>query len=118
MQPRYLVLDEPTSMLDPEGRRDVSQVVERLGESGRGILLITHDLAEVAKADRAVVLDRGMIAFAGSVDALIRRPEVLEACGLETPPMARLAARLRELGITKAAAGLPDPEGLVDALCR
>ena len=118
MQPRYLVLDEPTSMLDPEGRRDVSQVVERLGESGRGILLITHDLAEVAKADRAVVLDRGTIAFAGSVDELIRRPEVLEACGLETPPMARLAARLRELGIAEAAAGLPDPEGLVDALCR
>lgn len=117
MQPRYLVLDEPTSMLDPEGRRDVAAIIEALGESGRGILLVTHDLAEAARADRAVVLDRGAIVFAGAIGELTARTELLDECGLEVPPFAVLAARLRELG-QDTGVGIPDPEGLVDSLCR
>jgi len=116
MQPEYLVLDEPTSMLDPEGRRDVAAVIERLGRSGRGIMLVTHDLAEAARADRAVVLDGGAIVFSGPADELAARTELLGECGLEVPPFAVLAARLRELGVS-IAPGLPDPEGLVGALC-
>jgi len=117
MQPEYLVLDEPTSMLDPEGRRDVAAVIERLGRSGRGILLVTHDLAEAARADRVVVLDHGAIVFSGPVDVLAEQAELLGECGLEVPPFALLTAHLRELGITLAP-GLPEPEDLVDALCR
>jgi len=117
MQPEYLVLDEPTSMLDPEGRRDVAAVIERLGRSGRGILLVTHDLAEAARADRVVVLDHGVIVFSGPADVLAEQTELLGECGLEVPPFALLTAHLRELGITLAP-GLPEPEGLVDALCR
>jgi energy-coupling factor transporter ATPase len=116
MQPHYLVLDEPASMLDPEGRRDVAAVLERLGDSGKGILLVTHDLAEAARADRAVVLDRGAIVFAGTVAELAVRGELLEECGLEVPPIAVLAARLFELGVVTAT-GVPDPETVAEALC-
>lgn len=117
MEPHYLVLDEPTSMLDPEGRRDVAEIIARLGHSGRGILLVTHDLTEAARADRTVVLDRGEIVFSGSVHELMQRADLLGEWGLEVPPFAVFAARLRELGVVLAP-GLPDPEGLVDALCR
>ena len=117
MEPEYLVLDEPTSMLDPEGRRDVAALIARLGGSGKGILLVTHDLVEAARADRAVVLDHGAVVFCGSTDDLVLRTELLGECGLEVPPFAVFSARLRELGV-HVAPGLSDPEGLVDALCR
>ena len=117
MQPMYLVLDEPTSMLDPEGRRDVAAVIEGLGRSGKGILLVTHDLTEAARADRTVVLDHGAVVYSGTAEELAERTDVLGACGLEVPPFAVFAKRLRELGVD-VAAGLPDPEGLVDQLCR
>ena len=117
MQPEYLVLDEPTSMLDPEGRRDVAAVIERLGCLGKGILLVTHDLAEAVRADRVVVLDHGAIVYSGGAAQLTECAELLSACGLEIPPFALLTARLRELGVSFAP-GLPDPEGLADSLCR
>jgi energy-coupling factor transport system ATP-binding protein len=117
MQPAYLVLDEPTSMLDPEGRRDVAAVIERLGRSGRGILLVTHDLGEATHADRTVILDRGAIVHSGPANELAERTELLCECGLEAPPLAVLTAHLRALGVNLAP-GLPDPEGLVNALCR
>jgi energy-coupling factor transport system ATP-binding protein len=117
MQSCYLVLDEPTSMLDPEGRRDVAAIVSRLGSSDRGILLVTHDMAEAALADRVVVLDSGRIVYSGSAEELTRRTELLGECGLELPPLAVLTARLRELGV-RVPSGLPDPDELVVALCR
>jgi ABC-type multidrug transport system ATPase subunit len=117
MEPAYLVLDEPTSMLDPEGRRDVAQVIERLGSSGKGILLVTHDLAEAARADRVVVLDRGALVFAGSAEELATRTELLSDCGLEIPPFTLLTEQLRRRGLV-VPSGVSDPEGLVDALCR
>ncbi len=117
MEPEYLVLDEPTSMLDPEGRRDVASVIERLGGSGKGILLITHDLAEAARADRVVVLDRGSVLYSGTASLLLERGELLTACGLETPPLVLLTAHLRSLGV-EMGSGLVEPAALADALCR
>lgn len=115
MQPTYLVLDEPTSMLDPEGRGDVLAIVARLRAQGRGILHITHDLADVAMASRVVVLDGGVVAFEGSVQGLFRRPELLASCGLELPQAAILAAELGRLG-APVVAGAIAPEALVEAL--
>lgn len=115
MQPTYLILDEPTSMLDPEGRADVLAIVARLRAAGRGILHVTHDLADVATADRVVVLDAGVVAFDGSLETLFSRPGLLESCGLELPPVARLAAELRKLG-APVSAGTSVPEALVEAL--
>jgi len=115
MEPAYLVLDEPTSMLDPQGRTDVLAVIERLRASGRGILHVTHDLAEVVEAAKVVVLRDGEIAFSGAPQDLFLRPELLESCGLEVPPVVALVARLRALGVP-VAHGISDPASLIEAL--
>lgn len=115
MQPSYLVLDEPTSMLDPAGRADVLGIVDRLRAAGHGILHITHDLADVAAADRAVVLDGGRVAFDGTPRSLFEQPELLASCGLELPPAARLASELRGLG-APVPAGVIAPELIAEAL--
>ena len=98
MRPGYLVLDEPTSMLDPEGRADVLAIVAQLLVAGHGILHITHDLAEVASADRALVLSSGRVAFEGTPMELFGLQQLLTECGLELPSALRLADALRTLG--------------------
>lgn len=114
----YLVLDEPTSMLDPAGRREVTAVVEALRDAGHGVLLITHDLAEAASAQRVMVLDAGAVAFTGPIDELIGlADERLEEWGLELPPAARLARALRERG-REIPVGAMDPRDIAEALCR
>ncbi len=115
MRSRYIVLDEPASMLDPDGRSDVLAIVAALRAAGHGILHITHDLADVADADAVVVLHGRSVAFLGSVKELFARPKLLARCGLELPPIARLAAELRLLG-APLDAGVASPEGLVEAL--
>jgi energy-coupling factor transporter ATPase len=117
MLPTYLVLDEPTSMLDPEGRAGVLGIVARLRTEGHGILHITHDLADVAEADRTVVLDTGRVVFDGSPADLFARPDLLGSCGLELPPAAVLAQELRRLGASVPAATIA-PEALVEAVWR
>lgn len=98
MRPAYLVLDEPASMLDPAGRAEVLAIVERLRAQGAGILHVTHDLADVMRADRAIVLDCGRVAFEGRIAELLGEGELLAACGLELPEISRLTAALREGG--------------------
>jgi energy-coupling factor transporter ATPase len=116
MQPAYLVLDEPTSMLDPDARNEVLAIVARLRAGGTGILHVTHDLADVLTADRVLVLERGSIAFEGSMTQLLARPDLLSRCGLEMPPISQLAAHLAERGVSVADAATP--EALVGSLCR
>ena len=115
MRSRYLVLDEPTSMLDPEGRNDVLEVIAALRSAGHGILHITHDLADVAAADSTIVLRSGEVAFAGTPSELFARPELLGECGLELPPIARLARALRALG-APLEIGLATPTAIAEAL--
>lgn len=99
MRPDFLALDEPTSMLDPEGRRDVLAIIETLKLAGHGILHVTHDLSDVLQADNAVVLDRGRVAFDGDVADLLGDEELLLACGLERPPLVRMISAMRARGI-------------------
>jgi len=115
MRPAYLVLDEPTSMLDPRGRAEVLAIVARLHASGTGILHVTHDLGAVLDADEAFVLDGGQVAFSGTLPELVGGPERLAEWGLELPPMGRLASRLSELGAPVGDA-IHDPESLAVAL--
>ncbi len=98
MHPAYLVLDEPTSMLDPQGRADVLAIIKSLTGRDRGVLHITHDLAEVAGAESAIVLDRGHVVFQGDPLELLGEGRLLSRCGLELPPLARMAIELRRLG--------------------
>lgn len=99
LDPAYLVFDEPTAMLDPAGRADVLALIERLRRDGHGIVHITHSLADVASADRAVVLSAGSVVFDGAPLDLLGDPHRLETWGLELPPLDRMLAELRELGV-------------------
>lgn len=115
MEPRYLVLDEPTSMLDPHGRREVLSVVRALKTKGHGILLVTHDLAEAGRADRVVVLDRGSVVFEGLPAGLLARGD-LARWGLERPPVSVLVEALRANGADIGPATV-DPAAIAGALC-
>ncbi|MDZ4655773.1 MAG: energy-coupling factor transporter ATPase [Coriobacteriia bacterium] len=115
MEPDYLVFDEPTAMLDPRGRADVLAVMQRLRSEGRGILHITHDLDDAARADRVLALDAGSLAFEGSPEELFGHVELLDDLGLELPPLAAAAAYLRAAGHAVPAA-VADALELVEAL--
>lgn len=107
LDPVYLVLDEPTAMLDPSGRADVLSVLDKLRADGHGIVHVTHHLADVASADRVLALLGGEIAFLGTPEALFKRDDLFTGLGLSLPPVAELVSHLRSRG-------LPVP---VTALC-
>lgn len=99
IEPQVLVLDEPTSMLDPAGRREVLSELARLKQSGKTVVLVTHDMTEAVAADRIVVLEQGKTAFVGSPRECFSRVDWLREIGLEIPPPAELARSLRERGL-------------------
>lgn len=115
MLPRYLVLDEPTAMIDAQGRADVASVLERVRRSGHAVLLITHDLSEAAGADEVLVLHRGSVVFRGTVEALVADAGRLTTWGLELPPAARLGGSLRGFGVPVPATAF-DPVAIAEAL--
>jgi energy-coupling factor transporter ATPase len=94
MQPRYLVLDEATAMLDPSGRRAVLSLLAELKAQGLAILLITHFMNEAALTERAVVLRAGQVAFDGTPRTLFARTDELAGLHLSPTPLAELAAAL------------------------
>lgn len=118
MRPRYVIMDEPASMLDGRGREEVARLARGLADAGHGVAVITHDLGVLGIADRVAVLDAGELALSGGpVDLLAVEPAQLDAWGLELPPLAVLAAELRGAGVP-ALAWPEGPEGLVASLCR
>ena len=116
MQPRCIILDEPTAMLDPKGRSLVMGVIERLNrEKGITIVLITHFMEEAARADRIVILSEGMVAENGSPKEVFSKKERMISLGLEVPPVTDLTLRLIDNGIDLRK-DIIKPEELVDAL--
>jgi len=99
LAPAYLVLDEPTAMLDLQGRSDVLEVLAALRDQGTGILHITHHLADASTADRVLVLDAGSVAYDGPPGSLFEDTGLLARCGLALPPVGELAAALRDAGV-------------------
>ncbi|HOB12286.1 MAG TPA: ATP-binding cassette domain-containing protein [Syntrophomonadaceae bacterium] len=100
MQPRYLILDEATSMLDPEGRGQVMQVLARLRqESNLGILLITQNLDEAQMADRVDIMQQGKIVANFCFRELAASPHLLRQYNLEEPPLFHLASVLKSQGL-------------------
>ncbi len=100
MQPRVVVLDEPTAMLDPVGRREVISTITRLcRETGMTVILITHNMDEVINADRLIVMSSGRIIGDGEPTQVFSHVEELKAEGLAVPETTELLWRLRRDGL-------------------
>ncbi len=100
MDPECIVLDEPTSMLDPRGRKEVMDTLLKLkNEKGMTVVLITHFMDEAALADRLIVMDRGKIVADGTPKQVFSDPERIASAGLELTYPAMLAMALKEKGI-------------------
>lgn len=99
IEPKCIVLDEPTAMLDPRGRRDVIDTVKQLNkEKGITVILITHHMEEAAQADRVVVLSGGRIAADGTPEAVFAQVELLHGIGLAAPETVELCWELNQRG--------------------
>ena len=100
MHPHCIILDEPTAMLDPSGRREVLAAAHRLhDEEGITIILITHYMEEVIGADHIFVMDRGKVAMQGTPREIFAQVEQLQALGLTVPQVTLLGHMLREQGL-------------------
>ena len=99
MEPRCIVLDEPTAMLDPRGRREVIDTIGRLNrEKGITVVLITHHMDEAAKADWVVVLNKGKVAADGTPQQVFAQVELLHSLGLASPETVELCWELNKQG--------------------
>lgn len=117
MRPNYLVLDEPTSLLDPRGRRDVLDVIDDLRRCRSiGVVHITHIVEEAVPADLVVVMDQGAILAVGQPDRLLADEALMTKASLDVPKACRLARRLRQAGLPVPRSPLTSKE-VVSALC-
>ena len=100
MQPKIIVLDEPTAMLDPQGRAEVVSTVSKLcREKGMTVILITHHMDECVDADRLIVMSNGRIVADGSPEKVFSMVELMEKEGLTVPETTRVLYELRGQGI-------------------
>lgn len=107
MEPKCIILDEPTAMLDPDGRKEVLEAVHRLNrEKGVTIILITHYMEEVVNADYVYVMERGKVLMEGNPRGIFSQVDVLQEHRLDVPQITLLAHELKE-------AGLPIPDGIL-----
>jgi len=118
MLPECMILDESTAMLDPMGRREVIDTVEKLHrERGITVLTITHHMNEAARADRIIVLDDGKVLMDGTPQEVFSRPDLLQAAGLDVPQSAALIHQLRRAGFALDGK-LDSVQACVDTICR
>lgn len=118
MQPQCIVMDEPTAMLDPSGRKEVLRTVHRLNrEKGVTVILITHYMEEVVDADQVFVMDDGKVVMAGTPREIFSRAEELEQHGLTVPQITKLACELKREGL-ELPDGVLNRKELVEALCQ
>ena len=118
MQPKCIVLDEPTAMLDPSGRREVIRAVEKLRkEKNVTVILITHYMEEVIDADQVFVMDGGHIVMHGTPREIFSRVDELKSYRMDVPQVTMLAEELRKRGLDLPR-GILRREELVEALCR
>ena len=117
MRPDIIVLDEPTAMLDPIGRREVMSVVKKLNGEGITIVFITHYMDEAAQADRIIVMEEGKVAMTGTPAEVFAQIAPLKAIGLDVPQVAEIADGLRRAGIDLPQ-GILTVDALVEAICQ
>ena len=118
MEPKCIVLDEPTAMLDPNGRKEVIRAVEKLRKRKHvTVILITHYMEEVIDADQVFVMDGGHIVMHGTPREIFSRVDELKSYRMDVPQVTMLAETLRRQGLDLPK-GILRREELVEALCR
>lgn len=116
MHPKCIVLDEPTAMLDPNGRKEVIRAVRGLNQvEGVTVILITHYMEEIIHADRVFVMDRGRIAMEGTPKQIFSQVEKLQELRLDVPQVTLLAHELKKRGLALPE-GILTTEELADVL--
>lgn len=99
IRPRCIIFDEPTAMLDPRGRKDIMEIIEKLHREGITVILITHFMDEAVKADRVVIMNKGQILLDGTPEHVFSQDELIRSARLDVPMAAEIAIYLRENGI-------------------
>lgn len=118
MEPKCIVLDEPTAMLDPNGRKEVLRAVEELRRREKvTVILITHYMEEVVDADRVIVMDQGNVVMEGTPRKIFSRVEELKKYRLDVPQVTLLAYELQQRGLPLPN-GILKTEELVKELCQ
>lgn len=118
MKPKCIILDEPTAMLDPSGRREVIDTIKKLNkEENITIILITHFMEEAVDADRVVVMENSEIVMDGTPKEVFSKVKEIKELGLDVPEMTELAYELKESGINIPSDVLTIEE-MVDAICQ
>lgn len=118
MKPRCIVLDEPTAMLDPSGRKEVMETIMKLNkEDNITIVLITHYMDEAVNADRIYIMENGKVAIEGTPKEVFSKVEEIKAIGLDVPQVTELAKMLADEGIAIPIDILTVDEMVVE-LCR
>ena len=118
MEPECIILDEPTAMLDPSGRREVMETIEYLNrEKKMTIIYITHHMEEATRADRIVVMDHGRVVMSGKPRQVFTQVDRMKELGLDVPQATELAWRLRGRGLA-VPQDIMTMEEMTEALCR
>lgn len=118
MKPKCIVLDEPTAMLDPVGRRDVMETIERLNrEEEITMILITHYMDEAVRADKVFVIDDGDLVMQGTPKEIFSQVETLQKYGLDVPQVTEVAYLLRKEGV-ELPADILTIEEMVGVICQ
>ena len=99
IRPRCIIFDEPTAMLDPRGRKDIMEIIEKLHREGITVILITHFMDEAVRADRVVIMNKGEILLDGTPEHVFSQDELIRSARLDVPMAAEIAIYLRENGI-------------------
>ena len=118
MKPECMIFDESTAMLDPMGRRDVVETIEKLNrEEGKTVISITHYMDEAVRADRVIVINDGKVILDGAPSKIFAQSQILRSAGLDLPQCADLLIRLRQKGF-KLEGEINPPEQCAETIIK
>ena len=118
MKPECMIFDESTAMLDPMGRRDVVETIEKLNrEEGKTVISITHYMDEAVRADRVIVINDGKVILDGAPSKIFAQSQILRSAGLDLPQCADLLIRLRQKGF-KLEGEINTPEQCAETIIK
>ena len=118
MKPECMIFDESTAMLDPMGRRDVVETIEKLNrEEGKTVISITHYMDEAVRADRVIVINDGKVILDGAPSKIFAQSQILRSAGLDLPQCADLLIRLRQKGF-KLEGEINTPEQCAETIMK